>query len=193
MRLVLLRHGRTEATEKRLYCGSTDLPLTEAGIGELRQTAEECEYPVGKKYYTSGMLRAEQTLEAIYGAVPHTVIPELRETDFGQFEMRGYADDLQFDPAFRQWCDAYSEDTPFPGGESASQTAERALRGLKPILCTGVDAVCVTHGGVIADVMEKWFPGSPDRYAFTPRPGCGYEILVEQGVPVEYCFIPKEK
>ena len=28
MRILLLRHGITEANEKHLYCGSTDLPLS---------------------------------------------------------------------------------------------------------------------------------------------------------------------
>ena len=31
MRILLLRHGITEANEKHLYCGSTDLPLSPAG------------------------------------------------------------------------------------------------------------------------------------------------------------------
>ena len=31
MRILLLRHGITEANEKHLYCGSTDLPLSRAG------------------------------------------------------------------------------------------------------------------------------------------------------------------
>ena len=30
MRILLLRHGITEANEKHLYCGSTDLPLSPA-------------------------------------------------------------------------------------------------------------------------------------------------------------------
>ena len=31
-RLVLLRHGRTEALERHLYYGATDLPLLEDGV-----------------------------------------------------------------------------------------------------------------------------------------------------------------
>ena len=31
-RLVLLRHGRTEGTERHLYYGATDLPLLEDGL-----------------------------------------------------------------------------------------------------------------------------------------------------------------
>lgn len=37
MTIYLIRHGKTEANEKRLYCGITDLPLSEAGRDELQQ------------------------------------------------------------------------------------------------------------------------------------------------------------
>lgn len=35
MKLILIRHGKTEANEKHLYCGSTDVSLSESGIKEL--------------------------------------------------------------------------------------------------------------------------------------------------------------
>ena len=35
MTVYLIRHGKTEANEKRLSCGSTDLPLSEKGREEL--------------------------------------------------------------------------------------------------------------------------------------------------------------
>ena len=37
MKILLLRHGLTEANEKHLYCGSTDLPLSPAGRAALRR------------------------------------------------------------------------------------------------------------------------------------------------------------
>ena len=36
MKLYLIRHGKTMANEKHLYCGSTNLPLSEKGIEELQ-------------------------------------------------------------------------------------------------------------------------------------------------------------
>ena len=38
MRLILLRHGLTEANERHLYFGSTDLPLSERGREALRRS-----------------------------------------------------------------------------------------------------------------------------------------------------------
>jgi alpha-ribazole phosphatase len=36
MTIYLIRHGKTEANEKHLYCGSTDLPLSNVGRAELK-------------------------------------------------------------------------------------------------------------------------------------------------------------
>ena len=44
-RLVLLRHGRTEGTERHLYYGATDLPLLEDGVRELKDAARRGVYP----------------------------------------------------------------------------------------------------------------------------------------------------
>ena len=41
MKILLLRHGITEANEKHLYCGSTDLPLSPAGRAALRRREME--------------------------------------------------------------------------------------------------------------------------------------------------------
>ena len=55
-----------------------------------------------------------------------------------------------------------------------------------------VDALAVTHGGVIAGAMEEWFPGEgKNRYEWQPRPGGGYGILFEQGRLVKYWTIPE--
>ena len=40
MRLILLRHGLTEANERHLYFGSTDLPLSERGREALRRSKD---------------------------------------------------------------------------------------------------------------------------------------------------------
>ena len=78
-RLVLLRHGRTEGTERHLYYGATDLPLLEDGVQDLQLAAARGVYPSpdGFTFVTSGMLRANQTLRAIYGDVPFSVIDDL--------------------------------------------------------------------------------------------------------------------
>ena len=83
MKLTLLRHAQTEGSLRNLYYGAADIPALPESLSELHRRAGD--YPTAQRYYTSGMLRTEQTLAAIYGNVPHTRLPGLREMDFGDF------------------------------------------------------------------------------------------------------------
>lgn len=186
MKLFLLRHGLTEANERHLYYGRTDLPLSEAGRAALRACAAP---PAVVRYFTSGLLRTEQTLEILCGSVPHTVLPGLREMDFGTFEMKSYME-LKGNPDFQRWCEGDNEANRCPGGESANEVTQRALAALSPVLADGLDTLCVTHGGVIAGVLAHWFGGN--RFDWTPQPGCGYCVEAENGAPRTVSPFPGE-
>ena len=80
MTLTLIRHGLTEGNLKRLYYGSTDLPLTEAGIAALHSDPPAA--PEAQDYYTSGMRRTEQTFAILFGERPHEIVRDLREMAF---------------------------------------------------------------------------------------------------------------
>lgn len=170
MTLYLIRHGKTLANEQHLYCGSTDLPLSELGREEL----EQLHYgPLAQRFVTSGMARTEQTLEVLFGPVAHTIEPELREVDFGIFEMGSY-DQLKDTPAYQQWLEGDNEANIPPQGESGRQMCQRVCRAVADI---HEDTVIITHGGVIAALMQMWFPGEgKNRYQWQPRPGHGYAV-----------------
>ena len=190
MILYLIRHGATEGTEKGLYYGATDLPITAESERELRTLAEKGGYPAVKKHYTSGMKRAEQSFAALYGDTPHEALPGMREIDLGEFEMRSY-EELKNDPKFIEWCTGDNEKNVCPGGESGEQVTRRALEALKPIIEAGEDAVVITHGGVIGGVLAKLFPNPNGRFAFTPGTGTGYAVRFEGAEPIEYHRIPE--
>ena len=91
MSIYLIRHGKTEANEKRLYCGSTDLPLSEAGREELQSLT----YAITpERFVTSGMKRANETLEILFGNVPFSVDSRFREMDFGLGQQMELSRDL---------------------------------------------------------------------------------------------------
>ena len=71
-----IRHGITEGIVNKWYYGNADLPLIEDGINELNALKEQGIYPNTDKavFYTSGMIRANQTLESIFGSKEYTVI-----------------------------------------------------------------------------------------------------------------------
>ena len=107
-RLYLIRHGNTEANERHLYCGSTDLPLSENGIDALIKLKDKYSSIKNVAFATSGMLRTEQTLEILFGNVPHSRLPAFREVDFGDFEMHSY-EELKELPAYQKWITGDNE------------------------------------------------------------------------------------
>ena len=147
-RIVLLRHGRTEANDSWLYCGSTDLPLSPAGAAALVELRQEGGYPdiTGMKVYTSGMRRTEETLRILYGDVEHSAAEALREMDFGAFEMHSY-EQLKEDPVYRAWCDGDNESNLTPGGESGQLMRRRVLAGFDALCAENESFLLVSHGG----------------------------------------------
>lgn len=170
MNVCLIRHGKTEANERRLYCGSTDLPLSDTGRAELR----ELSYAIKNvRFITSGMKRTDETLRILFGDVPYEADPRFREADFGIFEMHSYGE-LKDTPAYQAWLAGNNDANVPPGGESGAQMAERAWEAFSRI---AEDSVVITHGGVIAAIMERLFPGeNKNRYQWQPEPGKGYRI-----------------
>lgn len=170
MKICLIRHGKTEANEKHLYCGSTDLPLSEKGREELSRLHYEI---TNVRYLTSGMKRANETLRLLFGNVPFEEIPGFREVDFGIFEMQSYAQ-LKDTPEYQCWLTEDNEANVPPGGESGLQMKQRVLEAYARL---EEDTVLVCHGGVIAAIMAHLFPGeNKTRYDWQPANGCGYLI-----------------
>lgn len=183
MRIVLLRHGRTEGNERMLYYGSTDVPLSLGGREELHTLRAAGGYPdiAGMRVYTSGMRRTEETLDILYGAVPHAAVPAMRELDFGDFEMHTY-EELKDDPRFVAWCQGDNERNVTPGGESGEQADRRALAGFEELLRRGEDFLLVCHAGPISAIMSRLFPRKEkNRFYWLPDNGRGYLLTLEDG------------
>ena len=179
MTVYLIRHGKTEANEKRLYCGSTDLPLSEKGRKELQKLHYDLP---NVRFLTSGMKRANETLHILFGNVPFEEDHRFREVDFGIFELRGY-EELKALPAYQAWISGDNERNVPPGGESGEQMRKRVLEAFSEIR---EDTVLVAHGGVIAAIMEYLFPNeNKSRYEWQPQNGCGYVVK-----GVRYSILP---
>lgn len=181
MRLVLLRHGRTAANEQHLYCGATDVALSEAGRMQLLQRREHVRYPEagGLLKITSGMLRTDETLRILYGVEPDLRLSGLREMHFGRFEMHSY-EQLKGDADYQKWIMDESGTVSTPGGESTRdfhRRIEAAFEGMRQ------DALVVCHGGVIAAYMGQLFPQeNKNMYQWQPDCGLGYVLTEQDGV-----------
>ena len=210
-RVVLIRHGITEGNKKKWFYGHADLPLIPEGIDELVKQKREGIYPElsdDALCFTTGLRRTNETFRIIFGERPFEAIEELREINFGIFECKSF-DDLKYDAEFQEWMYDEMGDFRLTEGESKNQFRERVHRGFRYIIdrhnalareqgaeSTGKPTadddltVIVSHGGVIAEIMQVLFPQEKESiWDWMPEPGSGYVLGVEDGKVREYCLL----
>ena len=181
MEIHLIRHGKTLANEKKLYCGKTDLPLSEIGKEELISLINQGIYPPpADMFFTSGLLRADQTLDVIYGNVGRITVPDIAEYHFGLFDMKSY-EELKEQDDYQAWITDETGVVSCPGGESKIQFEKRIIEGytciLDKLLQAGSNSAFVScHGGTITCIMEYLMPGQKNFYEWQPQPGRGYTL-----------------
>ena len=194
--IYLFRHGITEGNKRRLYYGSSDIPLIEEGIEAIKTRREAGIYPdlSGFEVITTDLKRTEQTLFEMYGReVPHLIDPRMREFSFGDFEMKSY-EQLKDREDYQAWITGDNWRNVCPNGESGEIMLERSLVAMEDYI--GKDCIIVCHGGVIAGLMLTWFPGDETAehfYAWQPKPSEGYRIDFDDELkPVSYKKIALE-
>jgi len=177
-----VRHGKTQANEQRLYCGRTDLPLSEEGAAEIVGFKDQGIYPPPAEltFYTSGLLRTEQTLDLIYGPVERIAVPDLAELQFGAFEMKSY-EDLKERDDYQAWITDETGDVACPGGESKNRFQKRAIQAFDKLASQSRPAFVSCHGGVIVCIMDTIFPNQRNFYEWQPQPGHGYTLIYTEG------------
>lgn len=200
MQIHLIRHGKTRANEQKLYCGATDLPLSEKGVAELLKLKKQELYPgcMGEQrrafcaatspvlpdiFFTSGFMRAEQTLDLLYGSVYRTTLPQFAEYHFGDFEMKSY-EMLKDQSDYQAWITDETGQVCCPGGDSKQEFTHRIIEGYKLLIENAQkekDLFVVSHGGVIASIMEYLFPNTRNFYEWQPKPGRGYSLIYASG------------
>lgn len=182
--LILLRHSLTEGNARRLYCGWTDLPLSAEGRALALEMRESRPLPPFEIAVTSGLRRADETLLLLTGRSADAVLPDLREMHFGAFEMHSY-EELKNDPDYIRWIEGAAG---CPGGETRDAFDARVRRGGEALLAMAWgSALAVVHGGVIANLMARWFP-CEDRhfYQWQPEPCRGYAVRFDKSAPADF-------
>lgn len=196
-----IRHGSTIADNKGQYIGSTDVPLSQQGIENLKKYDELYKYPGTPIVYTSPLLRCIQTCNVLYPEIKPTIVSGLAECSFGDWEGKT-ADMLQLDPEFTAWL-ANSRDNAPPNGESGINFTKRICKAFEGIVSnlmnTGeTTAVIVTHGGVIMTLMSIYGLPQAESYRWQMDNGFGYSIRINpmlwmrDKVTEVYDYCPRE-
>lgn len=154
MQITLVRHAQTPGNALRRYIGSTDEPLSEAGLLAARACGADRSV---RRVFVTPLQRTAQTAALLFPAAEQIILPALREMDFGLFEGRN-ADELSASAAYRAWVDGLCEG-PCPGGESRAAFTARVLEGftaaVTELLAEKEEAaVFVVHGGTIMAILS---------------------------------------
>ncbi|MGN1051063.1 MAG: histidine phosphatase family protein, partial [Acutalibacteraceae bacterium] len=176
-----ISHGDIAETLSGKYIGTTDVPLSDKGIENLKKYDKEYKYPYGQAIFTSPLKRCLQTCEIIYPSQKPIIIDALSECNFGKWENMS-ADELKDDEDFKKWVGGSPEVRP-PRGESSSDFTRRICRAFEDIvtglLKTGTtETVIVTHAGVIMTLLSVYGLPSAKPFQWVMDSGFGYSMRI---------------
>ena len=180
-KLHLIRHGLTEGNLQGLYIGSA-LPLCAEGRAQLKTLKKDFDYPQVPLVFTSPMRRATETAEILFPGVRQIELDDLREMAFGKFEGRA-VQELVKDPEFAQWMDPTSRTVP-EGAEDRqiffNRTSSMLMKMFEYMLRTHTEeAACVTHGGVIMNMLSQHALPFRKPEEWMTDPGAGYSVRLD--------------
>jgi 2,3-bisphosphoglycerate-dependent phosphoglycerate mutase len=162
-KLILVRHGQSLWNVEDRFTGWVDVPLTAKGVDEALAAGGRLKGISIDVAYTSGLQRAQRTLDLILEGMGVTV-PIIRD---GALNERHYGD-LQGlnkkktaekfgDEQVKIWRRSY--DIPPPNGESLKDTAARTIpffeRAVLGDIALGKDVLVVAHGNSNRSIVMK--------------------------------------
>lgn len=176
-RLLLLRHGQTEASARGIYSSGATLPLTRKGRAQADRAAERLRGSGVDAIRSSPFDRARDTAEAVARAVELPVVLDerLREIDYGPFEglTRAQAE-LRFS-GYKVWREHPFEAHP-PGMEALADALARARAAAGDALATSRCPLLVAHQGTLRLVLIALGQIRRDQY---------FETLIPEAEPLE--------
>ena len=157
-RLIVVRHGETAWNVDTRIQGHLDIPLNDTGLWQARQLGDALAGEAISAIYTSDLLRARKTAQAVADATGAALVdePGLRERAFGSFQGRTFAEvETEHPEQARRWRQRDPDYAP-DGGESLRVLRERVVDTTHRLAARhpGELVLLVTHGGVL-DVLYR--------------------------------------
>jgi broad specificity phosphatase PhoE len=165
---VLIRHGETEWTASYRHTGRTDVPLNPHGEQRARLLAPilAAMAEVDRAtVFTSPLQRARRTCELAGLGERATVLDDLVEWDYGEFEGTTTSELRRSDPDWSIWTADITQ------GESLDDVAARADRVIERL--DGIDGCVVlfAHAHFLRILGARWCGFPPDggrRFTLEP-------------------------
>ena len=181
IKIVLIRHSKTEGNLKGRYIGRTDEHLCNEGV----YLAECKSFTQVSHIYSSPLKRCIETAGIIYSGLEPVIIDELRECDFGDFENKNYKE-LNGNEYYQKWIDSNGT-LPFPNGEDTEELKKRSILGFDKMVQDMIDnniseAAAVVHGGTIMSILDKYSYPNKEFYCWQVGNCCGYLIEINENL-----------
>ena len=179
-KLHFIRHGLTEANLDGRYIGKTDLPLCSAGIERLEELKTKIDYPYVELVFSSPLARCLETAEIIYPSIEPTVIDELSEYDFGDFENKT-AFELENDENYKNWTAGIIPSP--PNAEDPTEFTRRLALGLNRMVRIMMEKNCfeaaaIMHGGAIMTLFSATALPRRATVEWITEDGLGYTAKI---------------
>ena len=153
-RLILVRHGQSEANLQQFSAGQTDIPLTELGRKQAEKTAD---YLIAHwqidRIYSSDLSRAIDTAQPTAKGLGLSIRTDrrLREIDTGDWAGLPFSvRDARYPELVRLSREDFSHMC-YPGGESVIETYRRMVDCITEIAKEndGKSVMIASHGGAL--------------------------------------------
>jgi broad specificity phosphatase PhoE len=165
-KVTLVRHGQTERSSRGAYSGQLDVPLTSLGREQAQRCAERLAGTDVDAIYTSPLVRALQTAQAVAEAsgVSLTIDDRLIEVDYGPFEgLDREGARAKFGQAFDDWrADPFG--SAVQGMEPLPAALKRASAATADALGASEHPVLVGHQGILRIVLIALGELEPEDY-----------------------------
>ena len=182
--LYLIRHAATpnnRARPPRLQGRRTDPGLSDEGYHQARRTGRWlADVPIGA-VYSSPLLRARQTAEAIAErhGVPIAVVEDLIEVDVGDWEGRTWDEIERTDQEAYRLFKTDASVHGYAGGENLSVVQTRAVPALQRLLAENVGRTiaAVGHNVVNRAYLAHLLDVPLRNYRLVPQDNCGANLI----------------
>jgi len=186
-KIFLVRHGQIDYGNEKRYIGITDLPLSNAGIGQATRLKEYFSDIDIEKVFTSPLKRCMQTAEILLegSRISREVIDELQEINMGEWENRtiDYIKDH-----FREMYEKRGANIDTfipPGGESFKQLQKRVMPAFESIVENNAgNILIISHAGVNRVILSQLldFP-LQDIFKISQPYGCINQLSWDTACP----------
>jgi len=159
MRLILVRHGQTDWNKEYRAQGQADLPLNESGRMQAEAIAQALKDEPVEAIYSSPLLRAYQTAQAIshFHSVDIIKHEGLKEMDLGYPDGTYFPDvKTEYPEFFKAWTTDPAS-ARWPGGETLPELQARAWGAVQDIVATNrsKSVVVTSHFFVLLTLFCK--------------------------------------